>query len=146
MVKGETIRKEARPITMETSFAGDECQQQSLLDDNDGDDVSSLIQICQISRERANELLEAASGSLQRAVDIHYSSGAAMITDAATDSALSSSHVSNVKRKQVRQDGASSTKNCNKKKASPSKQSTLDAFLGVSPPAPKKKKGGEQQR
>lgn len=39
------------------------------------EDISSIRAICQVSEKRAMELLEAASGSLQRAIEIHLQQG-----------------------------------------------------------------------
>jgi UBA-like domain len=39
---------------------------------DDDEDVANLQSICEISKDRANELITAARGSLERAIDIYF--------------------------------------------------------------------------
>ena len=123
-------------------------------EDSDGL-IVSLQSICQVTKERANELLEAANGSAERAIDIHFQQQQGFsraATRTSTSSRLIKKHKtdyiekksrapdSSGKKKSPPQDPtrASSASSAAKKTVnSPSKlsvkqtQRTLDAFFGM---------------
>ena len=87
-----------------------------------------IASVCGVSQGRARELLDAASGTVERAVEIHFDAN---------------NNITVVRAKQEEEDGKPYGVT-NKKSTGTKRQSTLDAFVGL--PTPTKEKKGPKQR